>query len=101
MNPGLLRINPKVLGPIMGTLTEMAYRYRYIQGFSLERTLSFAKTMLLCWVIKSLKYNGNDWSLEGPVGVANADWIEKYANEAVAGAEEVQAEIDRKTSDEQ
>jgi hypothetical protein len=96
-----LRINPQSLGNIMGTLTEMLYRHRYILGFSLERTQSFARSILLGWTIKKIKYMGNDWSMEGPVGVANADWIEKYTNEAVASAEATQMEIGRKTSDEQ
>jgi hypothetical protein len=96
-----LRINPLALGPFMGTLTEMVHRFKYSQGFSLERTESFAQTILLGWVIKKIKYNDNDWSMEGPVGVANADWIIRCSDEAIAAAEAVQTEIDRKSSDEQ
>jgi hypothetical protein len=96
-----LRINPQSLGKIMGTLTEAVHRHRYVLGFSLERSESYAQSLLVGWVIKKIKYNGNDWGMEGAVGVANADWIVKYANDAIAGAEEVEAEIARKTSDEQ
>jgi hypothetical protein len=96
-----LRINPQSLGRIMGDLTDMLYRHRYIQGFSPERTRSFGQSILLGWVIKKIKYTGNDWSMEGPVGAANADWISKYVNDALEGIEEVHAEIGRKLSDEQ
>jgi hypothetical protein len=85
----------------MGTLTEMVHRHRYVLGFPLERNQSFVQSILVGWVIKKIKYDGNDWGMEGCVGVANADWIVKYADEAIAGAEAVQAEIVRKTSNEQ